>query len=187
MNPLFNRWNSFGHYNHPHAWEQISSPHSMQHPLNNHIEPWRWPQLVEHGTHSNATKATTGKDGSYQVRLDVQQFTPEEILVKTVGKSIVVEAKHEERQDEHGSISREFTRRYSLPPGFNIKDVVTQLSSDGILTIKAPPEAKALENEDVRILQIEQTGAVRLGAGEKAKGTRGQNIPDKVESKSSKF
>lgn len=179
MNPPFNRWNSFGHYNHPHNWECYPSPHTMQHPINYHIGPLRWPQLVQDAIHSNAAKATVGKDG-YKVCLDVQQFTPEEISVKTVGNSILVEAKHEERKDEFGSISREFTRRYALPPGFNIKDVVTQLSSDGLLTIKAPPEAKALEGGNVRVLQIEHTGPARLGAEKKAEAMPEQDIPDKI-------
>ncbi|KAJ8963110.1 hypothetical protein NQ318_018575 [Aromia moschata] len=50
-----------------------------------------------------------------QVILDVQQFAPNEIVVKTNGNSIIVEGKHEEKQDEHGFISRHFVRRYVLP------------------------------------------------------------------------
>jgi HSP20 family molecular chaperone IbpA len=114
-------------------------------------------------------KSLIGKDG-FQVSMDVQQFAPNEISVKTVDNTIVVEAKHEERQDEHGYISREFKRRYALPQGFNIKDVVTQLSSDGILTIKAPPELKAADEGNVRVLQIHQTGPARLNSGNKDSG-----------------
>jgi crystallin alpha B len=47
--------------------------------------------------------------------LDVQQFKPDELTVKTVNDYVVVEGKHEERQDEHGFISRQFQRRYKLP------------------------------------------------------------------------
>lgn len=50
-----------------------------------------------------------------QVILDVQQFTPNEITVKTTDKHIIVEGKHEEKADEHGYISRHFVRRYQLP------------------------------------------------------------------------
>ncbi|KAJ6640736.1 Heat shock protein 23, partial [Pseudolycoriella hygida] len=111
-------------------------------------------------------KSTIGKDG-FQVCLDVQHFAPNEISVKTVDNDIVVEANHEERQDEHGYISRQFKRRYALPKGFDIKDVVTQLSSDGVLTIKAPPKAKSVEDGNVRVLQIQQTGPARLNASNK--------------------
>lgn len=53
-----------------------------------------------------------------QVILDVQQFTPNEITVKTTEKHIIVEGKHEEKADEHGFISRHFVRRYQLPREF---------------------------------------------------------------------
>lgn len=42
----------------------------------------------------------------FEVLLDVQQFRPDEIAVKTSEKFIIVEGKHEEKQDEHGYISR---------------------------------------------------------------------------------
>lgn len=42
----------------------------------------------------------------FQIILDVQQFTPDEIAVKTNDKFIIVEGKHEEKQDEHGFVSR---------------------------------------------------------------------------------
>lgn len=42
----------------------------------------------------------------FQIILDVQQFTPDEITVKTNEKFIIVEGKHEEKADEHGFVSR---------------------------------------------------------------------------------
>ncbi|CAH0391501.1 unnamed protein product [Bemisia tabaci] len=62
------------------------------------------------------------------VNLDVQQFQPEEVSVKVVDGFLVVEAKHEERQDKHGYISRSFTRRYKLPKDIN-EDAINQLPS----------------------------------------------------------
>lgn len=47
--------------------------------------------------------------------LDVQQFKPNEISVKTTDKEITVEGKHEEQTDEHGQVYRHFIRRYALP------------------------------------------------------------------------
>ena len=49
------------------------------------------------------------------VKVDVQHFKPDEIQVKTVDNRVVIQAKHEEREDEHGYICREFTRQYVLP------------------------------------------------------------------------
>lgn len=105
-------------------------------------------------------KSHIGKDG-FQVSLDVRHFAPNEITVKTVDHSIVVEAKHEERQDDHGYISRQFTRRYELPKEFNVDDVVSTISSDGILTVKAPPLQAAIKG-NVRHVEIQHTGPARL-------------------------
>lgn len=112
---------------------------------------------IDEGEH----KAKVGKDG-FKVRMDVQHFHPSEINVKAVDNCVVVEAKHEEKRDHHGYISRQFTRRYTLPSGFKTDDVVSSLSSDGILTIKAAP-AEAIESK-ARQIQIQQTGPARVKA-----------------------
>ncbi|CAG2059113.1 unnamed protein product, partial [Timema podura] len=93
----------------------------------------------------------------FKVNLDVQQFKPEEIKVKTVDNYIVVEGKHEERKDEHGFISREFQRRYLLPEGVDPQAVTSTLSSDGILSIAAPKVVPAVGNE--RAVPITHTNA----------------------------
>jgi len=74
--------------------------------------------------------------------LDVQQFSPEEMTVKVVGNNVTVEAKHEEKQDEHGYISRHFVRRYVLPASHDATRVTSSLSSDGVLTITAPKKVR---------------------------------------------
>nr|XP_022913540.1 protein lethal(2)essential for life-like [Onthophagus taurus] len=94
----------------------------------------------------------------FQVNLDVQHFKPEEIVVKVTGEhTITVEGKHEEMEDEHGYISRSFTRKYILPKGHDIQKVDSKLSSDGVLTITAPtlnPDAI----EEHRKIPIQHTG-----------------------------
>jgi HSP20 family molecular chaperone IbpA len=82
------------------------------------------------------------------VNLDVQQFKPEEIAVKTVdseGSScIVVEGKHEEKQDEHGFVTRHFVRRYMLPADADGEKIQCKLSSDGILDVSVPKKVNRL-------------------------------------------
>ena len=51
----------------------------------------------------------------FRVNLDVAHFKPEEIQVKTIDNKIVIHAKHEEKEDEHGFIMREFQRSYLHP------------------------------------------------------------------------
>lgn len=63
-------------------------------------------------------------------------FQPSEIIVKTVDQTVIIEAKHEDRDDGYGSVSRHFIRKYVLPKEYDMNTVHSTLSSDGILTIK---------------------------------------------------
>ncbi|XP_028161670.1 protein lethal(2)essential for life-like [Ostrinia furnacalis] len=96
----------------------------------------------------------------FQVNVDVQHFSPEEISVKTVDRFLVVEAKHEERQDEHGFVSRSFTRKYALPDGVEADVLTSKLSSDGVLTISAPLRVPPKASNE-RVVPIIQTGPVK--------------------------
>ncbi|CAH2245063.1 protein lethal(2)essential for life-like [Pararge aegeria] len=107
----------------------------------------------------------------FQVNLDVQHFAPEDINVKTVDGYIVVEGKHEEKQDKHGYISRQFTRRYALPEGCTPETVESRLSSDGVLTVTAPRQVPlAVQGE--RKVPIAQTGPVRKEVTDQSNGDK---------------
>lgn len=75
---------------------------------------------------------------NFVVNLDVQQFKPEEVTVKVADGYVVVDGKHGERSDEHGYISRQFTRRYKVPDNVDLNAIRSSLSFDGILSIAAP-------------------------------------------------
>ena len=47
--------------------------------------------------------------------VDVYPFREEEVTVRTTDRFIVVSARHEERADDHGIVSRSFVRRIPLP------------------------------------------------------------------------
>ncbi|KAG8232743.1 hypothetical protein J437_LFUL012988 [Ladona fulva] len=98
-----------------------------------YYRPW---QLVP-GPQSGISKVHMDKD-HFQIDLDVQRFTLEEITVKAVGNCIVIEGKHEEKEDEHGFVSRNFVRRYDIPKGVDVEGFTSHLSPDGMLTITAP-------------------------------------------------
>lgn len=75
-----------------------------------------------------------------------------------VDKYVVVEGNHEEKQDEHGWISRKFTRKYLIPEQCNLDKVESRLSSDGVLTISVPrKEPPKLEGKE-RVISIQHTG-----------------------------
>lgn len=92
----------------------------------------------------------------YTMSVDVHQFAPEEITVKTVGDQVIIEGKHEEKQDDHGCVYRHFVRKYDLPADHRAEDVVSSLSSDGVLTITAPRKKSPVEGE--RVVPITTTG-----------------------------
>ena len=89
--------------------------------------------------------------------MDVQQFKPEEITVKVSNDYVVVEGKHEEKQDKHGFISRQFTRRYKLPDNVLQENITSTISSDGILSVIAPKKVEAIENSAGRQIPVTQT------------------------------
>ncbi|XP_059474275.1 protein lethal(2)essential for life-like [Neocloeon triangulifer] len=121
-------------------------------PYGAYMRPWR------HLARSQSGVSSVSNDSSkFQVNLDVQQFKPEEISVKIVDNAVVIEGKHEEKQDQHGFISRQFVRKYVLPEGVDKEKVECKLSSDGVLIISAPklalPDAK---EQSIHIMQTNQ-------------------------------
>lgn len=105
---------------------------------------------------SNGASIVQADKDKFQVTLDVQQFAPEEVTVKVVGKNVVIEGKHEEKQDEHGWISRQFVRKYHVPEQCDIDQIESSLSSDGVLMITAPRKEPEAKKE--RIIKIQSTG-----------------------------
>lgn len=91
----------------------------------------RWPSmwdLAHINKELSKIKSPIGKDG-FQVSINVENFKPNELQVKVVDDHVVVEAKHEERSDNHGYISRHIKRRYAIPKGYDPNKVASSLSS----------------------------------------------------------
>ncbi|KAG7498563.1 hypothetical protein JOB18_013376 [Solea senegalensis] len=79
----------------------------------------------------------TGQD-SWKINLDVNHFSPEEITITTKEGYLQISGNHEERQDQHGMVSRCFSRKYKLPQGVDLQHISSSLSSDGVLSVEAP-------------------------------------------------
>ncbi|XP_026066979.1 heat shock protein beta-3-like [Carassius auratus] len=73
----------------------------------------------------------------FQVLLDVTQFKPEDILIQVFEGWLLIRGRHGVRMDEHGFVSRSFTRQYKLPDRQlqtgNLKAI---LCHDGILVVE---------------------------------------------------
>ncbi|XP_078468484.1 alpha-crystallin B chain-like [Lampetra planeri] len=147
------------------------------------FSPLYWREPGWPATRSDVPPASGGADGSkdnpearlrsglsemrldedqFAVHLDVKHFAPEELGVKVVDDFIEVYAKHEERQDEHGFISREFRRRYRLPTSADAGAVAAALSPDGVLSVRAPlhPPSAAPAERAVTITRSAKSPAV---------------------------
>jgi len=74
-----------------------------------------------------------------QLKFDVHEYRPEELVVKTNQHALIVEGNHEERDErgEHYS-RRSFIRKFALPREVDPNTVVSHLSSDGKLLVEAP-------------------------------------------------
>nr|AXU24974.1 heat shock protein 20-1 [Tytthus chinensis] len=102
-----------------------------------YLRPWR--NLVQTESGVSSVKSD---DKEFAVKLDVNHFKPEELKVRLENDFIIVEGKHEERSDEHGYVSRQFTRRYRLPSDVLQETLASNLSSDGVLTLQAAKKPK---------------------------------------------
>ncbi|KAK2816547.1 hypothetical protein Q7C36_022818 [Tachysurus vachellii] len=93
----------------------------------------------------------------FTISLDVKHFSPEELAVKVCGDYIEVHAKHEDRQDDHGFISREFSRKYSVPTGVDPANITSSLSSDGVLTITGPRKPSDAQERSITITREDKS------------------------------
>ncbi|KAF6203680.1 hypothetical protein GE061_002013 [Apolygus lucorum] len=118
-----------------------------------YLRPWRNLAAGESGV-SNVKS----DDKEFSVRLDVTHFKPEELKVSLDDQGFIkVEGAHEERNDEHGYISRQFTRRYKLPEDALPDTLASNLSSDGVLTLQAAKKPKQIKaGREIKIIRTNQ-------------------------------
>ncbi|XP_059816087.1 heat shock protein beta-2-like, partial [Hypanus sabinus] len=92
-------------------------------------------------------------DHKFQVLLDVCQFLPDELSVRTVDNLLEVAGSHPQKLDGHGFVSRQFRRTYVLPLDVDPLLVRASLSHDGVLCLEAPREGGAAQPR-VRSVEI---------------------------------
>lgn len=95
----------------------------------------------------------------FELAIDVASFKPEEVAVKVKGHEVIIEGTHEERQDEYGFISRQFSRRVVLPEEFDPDTVETFLNAEGKMTIKAAKPKPQLDETKERIIPIQHVAS----------------------------
>ncbi|XP_028852590.1 heat shock protein beta-1 [Denticeps clupeoides] len=110
----------------------------------------------------------------WKISLDVNHFSPTELSIRTVQGFLEVSGKHEERRDEHGFISRSFTRKYQLPDGLDPQIISCTLSGDGVLSVEAALPKVSAQPDVIIPIQVEkelvsaaagEAGGLRTGEG----------------------
>jgi len=94
-------------------------------------------------------------DDSYKILVNVENYNPEELVIKTVDNTVIVEAKHEEKTPEGRSYSTQsFNQSFTLPRGVNPESVTSALSKEGVLTITAPLPKPMKSSNSERLVPI---------------------------------
>merc|ERR1711881_209006 len=87
-------------------------------------------------------------DAKMEVRIDASEYKPEELKVSVQSGRLLVEGKHEEKKDDGSAyVQKSFSRSYTLPKEAQADQMVSNLSSEGVLVITTPKIAPALTNE----------------------------------------
>merc|ERR1712106_191929 len=125
-----------------------------------HISP-AVPERAISQSNDMSPKAKVSYDqDKFQVEFNVQDYTPEELSIKTEGDVLIVLAKHQTKAEGGQSfVSKQFEQRFSLPSGVKIEKIASSLSKDGVLTVSAP-------REDLAILSHQKKGAIENKGGQ---------------------
>jgi len=123
-----------------------SRTHSLFNPNNR--------SLVDAGDQQNGISQIQYDDDMYKILVNVENYKPEELVIKTVDNTVIVEAKHEEKtSDGHSYATQSFNQSFTLPTGIRPESVTSGLSKEGVLTISAPLP-KAVNSSSERVLPI---------------------------------
>ncbi|XP_021366019.1 major egg antigen-like isoform X2 [Mizuhopecten yessoensis] len=86
---------------------------------------------------SSGSPANTDGERKYRVEIDIEDFKPEELTIKTVDQKLIISARREERIGTRTS-TKELNREISLPDTVEPTAVKAFFSDSGKLLIEAP-------------------------------------------------
>ncbi|KAL3062495.1 heat shock protein beta-8 [Trematomus bernacchii] len=90
-----------------------------------------------YGEPSSQSSPTTTGGEPWKVCVNVHSFKPEELNVKTRDGFVEVSGKHEEKQEEGGIVTKNFTKKIQIPIDVDPLTVLASLSPEGVLIIEA--------------------------------------------------
>uniref|UniRef100_A0A1I7RR35 SHSP domain-containing protein n=1 Tax=Bursaphelenchus xylophilus TaxID=6326 RepID=A0A1I7RR35_BURXY len=98
----------------------------------------------------------------FSVEIDAYQFRPEELQVKTLDDTLLIEGRHEDVKDSDNYTKMYFVRKYQLPPDVHPQDITSSIDSSGRLNVEAKKPYAAIEGRE-RTIPIEG-GSARVGS-----------------------
>ena len=96
------------------------------------------------------------KDDHFELVVNIQKFTPEEVKVYVEGQSVLVTAKH---CTQEGFVTDTFENKFNLPEDVDVSRLTSGISSDGVLMIRVPrktPERIIPIQFDTRISAVKK-------------------------------
>uniref|UniRef100_A0A7E4VKC7 SHSP domain-containing protein n=1 Tax=Panagrellus redivivus TaxID=6233 RepID=A0A7E4VKC7_PANRE len=100
-------------------------------------------------------KANIVNDRSrFAVDIDAYQFKPEELQVKTLDDTLLIEGRHEDVKDPDNFTKMYFIRKYQLPSDVDPQSIASAIDGNGRLTVEAPKRYQAIDNRE-RMIPIE--------------------------------
>ncbi|XP_033751349.1 major egg antigen-like [Pecten maximus] len=124
---------------------------------------------LEVSTNTVKNPIITEPDGTRKLRLsvDVGEFKPEEIVVKTDKKKLIVHAEHEEKLTGR-TMHKEFNKEYELPDSVDQTAISAYIGEEGKLYIEAPLKQVAqkrysiTQSHDVRKVVVTKESQVTV-------------------------
>ena len=140
-------------------WDALDWPQSRPYlgwsdPFEEVLLPTLALAFPQKGVQRRGASEVANDPNKFEVKLDCSHFKPEEIEVKTVDKNVIIHGKHEEKMDKHGWVTREFTRRYTLPDDCEANQIKSSLTPNGVLSIEAPKKRLEPLNDNERVVPI---------------------------------
>lgn len=116
-----------------------------------------------YGEPSSRSSPTTTGGEPWKVGVNVHSFKPEELNVKTRDGFVEVSGKHEEKQEEGGIVTKNFTKKIQIPIDVDPQTVFASLSPEGVLIIEArqTPPYYLFSNEDTQGGDTEEVEALK--------------------------
>lgn len=115
---------------------------------------WDDKSIFASNSEQNGVSRVEYDDSNYKILVNVDKYAPEEIGIKTVDNTVVVEASRKEKTSDGRSYSTQsFSQSFTLPAGVDPETVKSSLSAGGVLTISAPI-AKAGRQQHERLVPI---------------------------------